>query len=66
LTFGGEKKFRRRLVVEPKTARNRKLGGLGKNGKLLKIIGKKARKLRRNATFLRKLLKKNAFWDKIE
>lgn len=41
------------------------MGGLDKNGKLLKIIGRKAPKLRRNATFLRKLLKKNAFWDKI-
>ena len=40
--------------------------GLGKNGKLLKIIGRERSKLRRNATFLRKLLKKNAFWDKIE
>lgn len=41
------------------------IGGLGKNGSLLKIIGRERSKLRRNATFLRKLLKKNAFWDKI-
>lgn len=42
------------------------MGRLGKNGKLLELIGRRRSKLRRNATFLRKLLKKNAFWDKIE